>query len=79
VRRLKTGDFVRQTLSGYENVDEFMILDIIKETDERYEAVVFYFRDPSGAFVECIEKKYVENEFLTGNYENASTLRTEIL
>lgn len=56
-----------------------MILDIIKETDERYEAVVFYFRDPSGAFVECIEKKYVENEFLTGNYENASTLRTEIL
>lgn len=54
-----------------------MILDIIKETDEQYEAVVFWFGDPSGVSVESIKKTQVENERFVS--KEGLILRTKIL
>ena len=70
------GDTVRQTLSGYDNVDIFTVLDITRETDDMYEVTVYSFWDPPGVAFEFIEKKYIEQEYYQGSI---SRLRTEIL
>jgi len=78
LRRLKIGDTVRQTLTGYENVDLFMVLDISKETDESYDVIIYSFVGLPGVYHECITKKHVENEFFS-NPNSKVVLRTEIL